>query len=70
MDMDASQRVYEMNDTCDDRLLNKVSKYIFFDNLWALARDLGVPETEIRELTVANITSHEKIVQASVHFAD
>ena len=42
-----AQRVYEDNDNVDDTLLNQISKYVFYENLWSLARDLGIPETEI-----------------------
>ena len=43
----ALKRVYEENDPVDDSLLNTISKYVFNDNLWSLARDLGIPQTEI-----------------------
>ena len=41
------QRVYEENDNVDDTLLNQISKYVFYDNLWSLARDLEIPQTKI-----------------------
>ena len=42
-----AQRVYEDNDNVDDTLLNKISKYVFYENLSSLARDIGIPQTEI-----------------------
>ena len=38
---------YEENDNVDDTLLNQISKYVFYENLRSLARDLGIPQTEI-----------------------
>ena len=45
--MATAQRVYEENDIVDDYLLNQISKYVFYENLWSLARDLGIPQTKI-----------------------
>ena len=45
--MATAQRVYEDNDNVDDTLLNQISKYVFYDQLWSLARDIGIPQTEI-----------------------
>ena len=42
-----AQRVYEDNDNVDDTLLNQISKYVFYENLSSLVRDLGIPQTEI-----------------------
>ena len=41
---------YEENDNVDDTLLNQISKYVFYDNLWSLARYLGIPQTEISRM--------------------
>ena len=58
--MAALQRIYEGDDTVDDTLLNQISKYVFYDNLWSLAQDLGIPQTEISGLVEIK-TSQEKI---------
>ena len=42
-----AQRVYKENDIVDYILLNQISKYVFYENLWSLARDLEIPQTEI-----------------------
>ena len=45
--MATAQRVYKENDNVDDTLLNQISKKVFYKNLSSLARDLGIPQTEI-----------------------
>ena len=57
--MATAQRVYEETDTVDDTLLNQISKYVFYDNLWSLARDLGIPQTEISGMEV-RLKRHRK----------
>ena len=36
--MATAQRVYEENDNVDDIVLNRISKYVFYENLSSLAR--------------------------------
>ena len=64
--MAAVQPVYEGNDTVDDTLLNQISKYVFYDNLESLARDLEVRETEIRKITCASSSPQEQIFKVRI----
>ena len=63
----ATGRVYEEKDNVDDTLLNQISKYVFYDNLWSLARDLEVRETEIRKTLHASSSPQEQIFKVSFY---
>ena len=63
--MATAEPVYEENDSVDDYLLNQISKYVFYENLWSLARDLGIPQTEISGMEEIK-TSMEKIYKVSI----
>ena len=67
--MAALQRIYEGDDTVDDTLLNQISKFIFYENLSSLARDLAIPQTEISGLVEIK-TSQEKIFKVSTFFIE
>ena len=62
--MAATQRVYKESDNVDETLLNQISKYVFNDNLWSLARDLGIPQTEISAMVEIK-DPQEKIFKVS-----
>ena len=63
--MAAAQRVYEDNDSVDDTLLNQISKYVFYENLSSLARDLEIPQTKISGMAEI-IDPQEKIFKVSI----
>ena len=63
--MAAAQRVYEDNDSVDDTLLNQISKYVFYDQLWSLARDIGIPQTKISGMAEIK-DAQEKIYKVSI----
>ena len=65
--MATAQPVYEGNDTIDDNLLNQISKYVLYDKLWSLARDLGIKETEIRKITRVS-SPQEQIFKVGIHY--
>ena len=44
---DGSVRVYEEDDKVDEKLLNQLSKWILYNRLPWLARNLGFTDTEI-----------------------
>ena len=62
--MAATQSVYLDSDTVNDALLNKISKYVFYENLWSLARDLGIPQTEISGMAAIK-DPQEKVFKVS-----
>ena len=67
IEMAAAQHVYQEDDSVDDNLLNQTSDYVFYDNLWSLARDLEVSETEIRR--IADIKDpKEKIFKVCIFY--
>ena len=60
--MATKPRVYDEYDSVDDHLLHEISKQVRYEELWALSRELRIPETE-RQKAVANKPPHEQIFQ-------
>ena len=65
-EMATAQPAYEGNDTVDDTLLNQISKYVFYDELSSMARDLEVRETEIRKIRRVSSSSQEQIFKVRI----
>ena len=63
--MATSQRVYEENDNVDDILLKEISKYVFYKQLWSLALDLGIHQTEISAMAAIK-NPGEEIYKVSI----
>ena len=57
---------YEENDNVEDTLLNQISKYVFYENLWSLARDLEVRETEIQKIFRVSSPPQEQIFKVRI----
>ena len=63
-----SSRVYEEEDTVDDRLLKKLKNWIIHDHLENLARHLGFTQAEISAIMADNKSSAEQIFQVNIMF--
>ena len=60
---DGSVRVYEEDDKVDEKLLNQLSKWILYNRLPWLARNLGFTQAEISRIMVPCLTPEEQIFQ-------
>ena len=59
-------RVYEGDDEVDDYLLNQISKFVLFDKLGRLARDLRLNQAEYSRISaIPNKPPEEQIFEAS-----
>ena len=57
------RRLYEEDDKVDEYLLNQVSKWVLYDRLGLLARDLGITHAEFIRIGVAKSQPEEQIFQ-------
>ena len=55
-----TRHIYEEDDKVDEYLLNLVSKWILYDHLGTLARDLGISQAEISRIMIPSITPEEQ----------
>ena len=62
---DGSVRVYEEDDKVDEKLLNQLSKWILYNRLPWLARNLGFTQAEIVRIMVPFQTPEEQIFQVN-----
>ena len=60
---DGSVRVYEEDDKVDEKLLNQLSKWILYNRLPWLARNLGFTHAEISHILTQYSTPEERIFQ-------
>ena len=60
---DGSVRVYEEDDKVDEKLLNQLSKWILYNRLPWLARNLGFTQAEISRIITQYLTPEERIFQ-------
>ena len=60
---DTSVRVYEEDDKVDEKLLNQLSKWILYNRLPWLARNLGFTQAEIFRIMIPFNTPEEQIFQ-------
>ena len=60
-----SVRVYEEDDKVDEKLLNQLSKWILYNRLPWLARNLGFTQAEIVRIMVPFNTPEEQIFQVN-----
>ena len=58
-----SVRLYEEDDRLDERLLNQISKWIMYDRLPSLARNLGFSDAEISRIMIHYRTPEEHCFQ-------
>ena len=71
--MATAQPVYEDDNIVDDGLLNQISKYVFYENLSSLARDLEVHETQIQKIRRPSSSPQEQIFKVRkirINFTD
>ena len=61
-DMARRQCVYDEYHSVDDDLLHQISKAVRYNELGALSRELGIPETE-RQRAVANKSPNDQIFE-------
>ena len=60
---DGSGRVYEEDDKVDEKLLNKLSKWILYNRLPYFARNLGFSQPEISRIMMHFSTPEEQTFQ-------
>ena len=58
--------VYEAEDLVNDRSLNYITKWILYDELGALARDLGISQADFSRIAVPTSTPAEQIFKVSM----
>ena len=63
---DGSVRVYEEDDKVDEKLLNQLSKWILYNRLPWLARNLGFTHAEISRIIIQNLSPEEQIYQVKI----
>ena len=63
---DGSVRVYEEDDKVDEKLLNQLSKWILYNRLPWLARNLGFTQAEISRIIIQNLSPEEQIYQVKI----
>ena len=59
---------YNEDDKLDERLLNQISKWIYYHRLPSLARHLGISDAEITRIMIPSRTPEEQCFQ--VRFFD
>ena len=59
------QSVYKEDDIVDEYLLNQISKWILYNRLGALARDLGISEAEFSGIVIAMRQPEDQIFKVS-----
>ena len=62
---DTPVRVYEEDDKVDEKLLNQLSKWILYNRLPWLARNLGFTHDEIFKIMIQFPNQEEQIFQVS-----
>ena len=65
---DGSVGVYEEDDKVDEKLRNKLSKWILYNQLPCLARNLGFSHAEISRIMVQSLTPEEQIFQVGLFY--
>ena len=63
MASEQTRRVYKKDDKLDERLLNQISKWIYYHRLPSLARHLGISDAEITRIMIPSRTSEEQCFQ-------
>ena len=58
--------LYQEDDRIDEYLLNQLSKYILYNRLGALARDLGISQAEFSRIATATNQPEEQIFKVHV----
>ena len=61
-----SERLYEEDDRLDERLLNQISKWIMYNKLPSLARNLGFSDAEISRIMFTHADPEEQCFQVSI----
>ena len=65
---DGSVRVYEEDDKVDEKLLNQLSKWILYNRLPWLARNLGFTQAEIFRIVMQFPDPEERIFQVNYFY--
>ena len=60
------KRLHKEHDKVDEYLLNQVSKWVLYDRLGLLARDLGITKAEFTRIHGAKTQPEEQIFQVSI----
>ena len=63
-------RQYQENDQVDDYLLNQVSKWIIYNKLGSLARDLGLSHAQFSSIAIPYADPKEQIFQVDILSVD
>ena len=58
-----TSHVYKEDDILDERLLNQISKWIFYHRLPSLGRHLGISDAEISRIMIPSRTPEEQCFQ-------
>ena len=61
--MASEQTIYKEGDKLDERLLDKISKWILYHRLPSLARHLGISDAEISRIMIPSRTPEEQCFQ-------
>ena len=56
-----ARRLYEEDDTVDDYLLNQVSKWVLYNRLPSLARNLGFSQAQFSRIVVPENQPEERV---------
>ena len=59
---------YTGDDWVDERLLNQLSKWILYQRLPSLARDLGMSQADFSRIATPSNTAEEQIFQVNLQF--
>ena len=60
-------RFYQEEDKVDEKLLNKLSKWILYDRLPWPARNLGFTQAEISCIIIRDLNPEEQIFKVRLH---
>ena len=63
MASEQTRHAYNEDDKLDERLLNQISKWIFYHRLPSLARHLGISDAEITRIMIPSRTPEEQCFQ-------
>ena len=58
--------IYEEDDRVDEYLLNQLSRYILYHRLGALARDMGISQTDFMKISLKTSQPEERIFKVSL----
>ena len=68
MASEQTRHAYKEDDKLDERLLNQISKWIYYHRLPSLARHLGISDAEITRIMIPSRTPEEQCFQVRFLF--